>query len=216
MAYVMMFIQRLKHRIENGTSYQDNSLNVKGINDAANTIMALNASQKECNPLKSKTLQELKPFINGDGLVCVGGRLQKSSLGLEYKHPIILPKNSCISLLIVRDCHKRVAHGGRGATLQEIRNSGIWIINCNRLVRHVIYNCVKCRSMRGRFGQQIIADLPKDQVKEAPPFTYCSVNLFGPFFVKERRSERKRYEALFTCLASRAVHIEVVASMETD
>ena len=104
--------------------------------------------QKECNPLKSKTLQELKPFINGDGLVCVGGRLQKSSLDLEYKHPIILPKNSCISLLIVRDCHKRVAHGGRGATLQEIRNSGIWIINCNGLVRHIIYNCVKCRSMR--------------------------------------------------------------------
>ena len=75
MAYVMMFIQRLKQRIENGTSYQDDSLNVKGINDAANTIMALaqrkafnedikviskNASQKECNPLKSKTLQELK------------------------------------------------------------------------------------------------------------------------------------------------------------
>ena len=70
--------------------------------------------------------------------------------------------------------------------------------------------------MRGRFGQQIIADLPKDQVKEAPPFTYCSVDLFGPFFVKERRSEMRRYEALFTCLASRAVHIEVVASMETD
>ena len=231
MAYVMMFIQRLKQRIENGTSYQDDSLNVKGINDAANTIMALvqqkafnedikviskNASQKECNPLKSKTLQELKPFINENGLVCVGGRLQKSSLDLESKHPIILPKNSRISLLIVRDCHDRVAHGGRGATLQEIRNSGIWIINCNRLVRHVIYNCVKCRSMRGRFGQQIIADLPKDRVNEAPPFTYCGIDLFGPFIVKERRSEMKRYGALFTCLASRAVHIEVVASMETD
>ena len=135
---------------------------------------------------------------------------------MEYKHPIILPKNSCISLLIVRDCHKKVAHGGRGATLQEIRNSGIWIINCNRLVRHVIYNCVKCRSMRGRFGQQIIADLPKDRVNEAPPFTYCGIDLFGPFIVKERRSEMKRYGALFTCLASRAVHIEVVASMETD
>ena len=67
--------------------------------------------------------------------------------------------------------------------------------------------------MRERFGQQIIADLPKDQV---PPFTYCGVDLFGPFLVKERRSEIKRYGALFTCLASRAVHIEVVASMEMD
>ena len=41
MAYVVMFIQRLKQRIENGTSYQNDSLNVKEINDAAKTIMAL-------------------------------------------------------------------------------------------------------------------------------------------------------------------------------
>ena len=102
------------------------------------------------------------------------------------------------------------------ATLQEIRNSGIWIINWNWLVQHVIYNCVKCRSMRGRIDQQIIVDLPKDRVNEAPPFTYCGVDLFGPFLVKERWSEMKRYGALFTYLASRAVHIEVVASMETD
>ena len=161
-------------------------------------------------------MQELKPFTDGDDLVCVGGRLQKSSLDLEYKNPIILPKNSCISFLLVRDCHERVAHGGRGATLQEIRNSSVWIINCHGLVRHVICNCVKCTSMRGRFGHQITADLLKDRVNEAPPFTYCGVDLFGPFLVKERRSEMKRYGALFTCLASRAVHIEVVASMEMD
>ena len=70
--------------------------------------------------------------------------------------------------------------------------------------------------MRGRIDQQIIVDLPKDRVNEAPPFTYCGVDLFGPFLVKERWSEMKRYGALFTYLASRAVHIEVVASMETD
>ena len=70
--------------------------------------------------------------------------------------------------------------------------------------------------MRGRFGQQIIADLLKDRVNEAPPFTYCGIDLFGPFIVKERQSDMKRYGALFTCLASRAVHTEVVASMETD
>ena len=51
---------------------------------------------------------------------------------------------------------------------------------------------------------------------KAPPFTYCGVYLFGPFLVKERWSEMKRYGALLTCLASRAVHIEIVASMETD
>ena len=68
----------------------------------------------------------------------------------------------------------------------------------------------------GYFGEQIMADLPKDRVSESPPFTYCGVDIFGPFLVKERQSELKRYGALFTCLASRAVHIEVVATMDTD
>ena len=61
-----------------------------------------------------------------------------------------------------------------------------------------------------------MADLPKDRVSESPPFTYCGVDIFGPFLVKERWSELKRYGALFTSLASRAVHIEIVATMDTD
>ena len=61
-----------------------------------------------------------------------------------------------------------------------------------------------------------MADLPKDCVNEAPPFTYCGVNIFGLFLVKERRSELNRHGALLTCLVSRAVHIELVAITETD
>ena len=48
------------------------------------------------------------------------------------------------------------------------------------------------------------------------PFTNCAVDMFGPFLIKEGRKELKRYGALFTCLASRAVHIECTCSMDTD
>ena len=40
--------------------------------------------------------------------------------------------------------------------------------------------------------------------------------LFEPFLMIERRSNLKRYRALLTCSASRAVHIEVICTMETD
>ena len=100
--------------------------------------------------------------------------------------------------------------------MQEIKRAGYWIINCNAIVCCVIFNCIRCWSMLGKFGEQIMADLPKDHVNEAPPFTYCGVDLFGPLLVKETRSKLKRYGALCTCLVSRAVHIEVVATMETD
>ena len=61
-----------------------------------------------------------------------------------------------------------------------------------------------------------MADLPKDRFEEAPPFTYCAVDMFGPFTVRVKRSDMKRYGAMFTCLASRAVHIEVTHSLDTD
>ena len=47
-------------------------------------------------------------------------------------------------------------------------------------------------------------------------FTNCGVDMFGTFLIKEGRKELKRYRALFTCLSSRAVHIECTCSPETD
>ena len=85
-------------------------------------------------PIEEQNLARAEAFINRNGLVCVSGKLQKASLDLEYKHPIILPKNSCISLLIVRDSHKRVAHCGRRQHCQKykIQASGSLIaMECN-------------------------------------------------------------------------------------
>ena len=66
-------------------------------------------------------------------------------------------------------------------------------------------------------GVQIMADLPKDRFQEAAaPFTYFAVDMFGPFKIKVKQSEVKRYGAMFTCLASRAVYIEVSHSVTTD
>ena len=61
-----------------------------------------------------------------------------------------------------------------------------------------------------------MADLPKERMSKEPPFTYCRVDLFGSFLVKEGRKEVKRYSTLYTCLSGRAIHIEVVYSLSTD
>lgn len=61
-----------------------------------------------------------------------------------------------------------------------------------------------------------MADLPEDRVEPAPPFAYCGMDCFGPFITKQGRKEFKRYGLLFTCLCSRAVHIELVEDMTTD
>ena len=40
--------------------------------------------------------------------------------------------------------------------------------------------------------------------------------MFGPYTIRERRSDLKRYCALFTCFASRAVHSEVTNALDTN
>ena len=97
-----------------------------------------------------------------------------------------------------------------------IRRSGYWIVNCNSYVRQMIFKCVTCRSLRGTSTTQQMANLPEDRIDDAPPFTSCGVDLFGPFLIKDGRRELKRYGSLFTCLASRAVHIEATNSLSTD
>lgn len=62
----------------------------------------------------------------------------------------------------------------------------------------------------------MMADLPKDRITSAPPFTYFAVDYFDPYFIKEGREQLKRYSVLFTCLASRAIHLETATSLESD
>ena len=69
---------------------------------------------------------------------------------------------------------------------------------------------------KGRVGEQKMANLPVCRSKDAAPFTHCGMDMFGPFVVKQKRSNVKRYGAMFTCMASRAVHIEVTFSLDTD
>ena len=62
-----------------------------------------------------------------------------------------------------------------------------------------------------------MADLPSAQVQaHTPLFTNTGIDYFGPIEVKQGRSNVKRYGVIFTCLSSRAVHLEVAHSLTTD
>ncbi|RXN21863.1 hypothetical protein ROHU_023747 [Labeo rohita] len=61
-----------------------------------------------------------------------------------------------------------------------------------------------------------MAELPRERVEASAPFLYVGMDCFGPFSVKRLRKEYKRYGIIFTCLSSRAVHIEMLEDLSTD
>ena len=86
--------------------------------------------------------------------------------------------------------------------------SGFWVIGLNIAVRSMISKRVRSEHLR--------ANLPRDRMNEEAPFTFCSVDIFGPFMVKNGHKELKQYRALYTCLYGRTIQIEVTYSLNTD
>ena len=81
----------------------------------------------------------------------------------------------------------------------------------------MVNTCFACRRRQAPVLQQKMASLPEDRITPCkPPFTYVGVDCFGPFTVRRGRSDVKRYGVLFTCLVVRAIHIEVVHSLDTE
>ncbi|KAH9593640.1 hypothetical protein MS3_00000508 [Schistosoma haematobium] len=66
-------------------------------------------------------------------------------------------------------------------------------------------------------GRQLMAPLPVCRVQPGwYSFSAVGVDYFGPLVVKRGRSLEKRYGCVFTCLQTRAVHIEMTHSLNTD
>ncbi len=61
-----------------------------------------------------------------------------------------------------------------------------------------------------------MSDLPPERLTPSPPFPYTGMDVFGPFYINEGRKELTRWGLIFTCLASRAIHLKTLNTMTTD
>ncbi|XP_050313689.1 uncharacterized protein LOC126748481 [Anthonomus grandis grandis] len=169
--------------------------------------------------IKDKHILVLNPFIDRDGIIRVGGRLSNANVDFDQKHPMLLPSHNTVVSMMLHQEHIRLGHAGPQTVLSNFRLR-FWPLNGLRETKRLIRKCVKCFRFRASPAQQIMSELPESRVTVSRPFNKVGVDYGGPFLIKSSNLRKaplsKSYIAIFVCMATKSVHIELVTDVSTE
>ena len=76
----------------------------------------------------------------------------------------------------------------------------------------MVHKCTVCKRYEGApLRGPPPPPLPEFRVKDDPAFTYTEVDFAGPLFIQESSSSSSNmWICLFTCLVTRAIHLDTV------
>ncbi|XP_065084920.1 uncharacterized protein LOC135707118 [Ochlerotatus camptorhynchus] len=228
-AYCMKYIKALQATVRKSTKSSNIILTTADLVVADHTLIRLAQSQlyseelaelttsTSNDVLKSSPLKWLKPHVDDNGIIRVGGRLSNAEVPDTVKYPMVLSSRHPLAQLLAGYYHKFLLHAGPQLMLATMRQK-YWIISGRNLVRHTYHQCVKCFRNKPILIQQSVADLPKSRVTPSRPFAISGVDYCGPVYLKSsvrNRGPTKAYIAIFVCFSTKAVHIELVTDLST-
>ena len=116
-----------------------------------------------------------------------------SALQVHVKCPLLLPKIRPVTDAIFNYSHQTVAHGGRGQTWQRtdvesVRILGYWWKFSLQKDNPYLSDMMQTK---WSIKKQKITVLFAQRIMEPQSFTYCGLDLFGPFYIMVKRSEIK-------------------------
>ena len=167
---------------------------------------------------RDSRLKALTPFLDEHNLLRIGGRLSNSTLPSTLSHPIIMDSKDPLMVKYFIHLHVSLCHCGPSLLL-AYSGSKLHIVGARKLSRKICSSCVTCRKCRPRMQHQFMAELPAQRVTASPPFTHCGMDFAGPFTIKLGRVRRpvevEAHICVFVCMATKAVHLEVVSEAST-
>ena len=172
-------------------------------------------------PIEGKSkLLSLNPFLDEDGLMRANSRLKNADyLPFSTRFPVILPRRTWVTKLVVRNYHRADGHVmGTNHTLASL-SARFWVMAAREEIRQVESECYTCKRRKAKAVKQIMAPLPSIRLNMPfRAFSRVAVDFGGPFTTMQGRGKKrlKRYLCLFTCLLSRAVHLEMAYGLDTD
>ncbi|XP_062541702.1 uncharacterized protein LOC134209708 [Armigeres subalbatus] len=163
----------------------------------------------------TSSLRKMSPFLDDAGLLRMRSRININNVyySFDFQNPVIIPRGSHVTNLLIHKYHQKFGHANVDTVINELRQR-YYIPKIRFAVKTVVKMCMWCKVYRARPAEPKMAVLPHPRVTPyVRPFTFTGLDYFGPLIVKRRRTNEKRWVALFTCLTVRAVHVEVVHTM---
>ena len=180
-------------------------------------------SEKVVKSYNAGKLNSLRPVSVWDEKgqfvkIVTSGRLgQFLKIGYDVEELVILDPSHSYTYIVLKHFHDQ-DHCSDDRTVWKSRNK-YWIPQARRLAKRIRSKCYRCRLLVKLNCQQMMSPLPEERVLPTPAWTYTSIDLFGPIehvdMVRKRLKE-KCWGVIFTCMVSRAVHLDLTQGYDTD
>ncbi|XP_055549392.1 uncharacterized protein LOC129732493 [Wyeomyia smithii] len=166
---------------------------------------------------KSSSIYKLTPILDQDGVLRMGGRMETSTdIPFDKRFPIILPRKHGLTGKLIQFYHANFGHANKETVVNELRQR-FWIPNIRSAISQITRQCTWCKVHRCLPVAPRMSPLPIQRTTPyLRPFSAVGIDYLGPIEVVIGRKKVKRWVAVFTCLAIRAVHLEVVHTLTTQ
>lgn len=132
------------------------------------------------------------------------------------KNPILLLPSHVLTRMLITYYHRKLHHAGLFPLLSALQRDYL-IPKIRRTVKNIISGCVICKRHQGRhYAYPTMPDLPSERVNRSRPFENTGLDYFGPLQVRSQHHQNQKvWVCLFTCMATRAIHLELVTDNST-
>ncbi|KHJ75985.1 integrase core domain protein, partial [Oesophagostomum dentatum] len=160
--------------------------------------------------------RNLKLILDEKGIYREATRMKNSSLSSNAKNPILLLPNQALTQMVIMKYHRKTFHAGTAHTVVAVREKYL-VPNLRQLTKSILKQCVVCRRVQGQaYRYPFVPDLPSERVTRNRPFQNIGLDYFGPLIIRSERNDKKKiWVCLFTCMVTRAVHLETVLDNST-
>ena len=208
LAYINRFIQNTRKTKLEGV------LTVEELQNAEKRLFRWSQQEVDVKSLN----KQINAKVDEDGLIRAHGRLEDvRALPGDMRNPIVLPRNHPLVYLLLQRIHQINRHCDYKRLMHEARKR-FWIIGLRGVAKYLTQKCVICKKLRSKPLEQLMGQVPALRVATGlPPFTNTAIDMFGPFQIRLNRKTLKEAQVvIFTCMTTRAIHLELVTDKSTD